>query len=108
MNTTNGKLRNVTSKILHTEIGDVYKFYEEYLGEDGIMTHQLTSASKSLDSILKRKLSDEWFTKEWIQDKDWLSKETEIEDLTQEEKAEFWKNYEVHSSEMWNNISSKK
>lgn len=107
MKTTNGKLRNVTSGILHTEIGDVYKFYEQYLGAEGIMTHQLPSAGKALDSILKRKLTDEWFTKEWIQDKEWLAKEVEIADLTQEEKDEFWKEYQVHASAMWDNIKDK-
>ena len=31
MKTTNGKLRNITSGILHTKVQDVYSFFEEYL-----------------------------------------------------------------------------
>ena len=107
MKTTNGKLRNVTSGILHTEIRDVYMFYEEYLGETGIMTHQLPSAGRALQFILKRKLDKEWFTKEWKKDKEWQNKSIEIPDLTQEEKTEFWKEYKFHASAMWDKIKDK-
>lgn len=105
MKTTKGKLRNVTSGILHTEVGDVYKFYEEYIGEKGIMTHHIPSAFKALQPILKTKLSEEWFNEEWI--KEGLNEPVEVADLTAEEKAEYWKQFNVYASEMWNSIKDK-
>lgn len=107
MKTTNGKLRNITSGILHTGIGEVYNFFESYLGMDGIMTHQLPSACKALQPILKNKLSKDWFTNEWIKDQNWQNTETEVPDLTAEEKQEFWKEYEVFASAMWDSIKDK-
>ena len=107
MKTTNGKLRNITSGILHTGIGDIYVFLEEYLDEKGIMTHQLPSACQALVNILKRKLPEEWFTEEWIKDRDWQVQEVEISDLTQEEKDEFWKEYQIYVSAMWDKIKDK-
>lgn len=105
MQTTVGKLRNVTTGILHTNIGDVYKFFEEYTGEEGIMTHHLPSAAKALEPILKRKLSDEWFTKEWI--KEDLDKEATIEDLTQDERQEFFTSFGEYAANMWDKIKDK-
>lgn len=105
MKTTKGKLRNVTSGRLHTDIGDVYKFYEEYCEADGIMTHQIPSAFKALLPILKGKLSEEWFTDEWI--KTGLDEPAEIAELTTEEKAAFWKSFGEHAAEMWGAIESK-
>jgi hypothetical protein len=105
METTKGKLRNITTGILHTNIDDVYLFLEEYVGAKGIMTHQLGSAVKALTPILQTKLSDEWFREEWI--KVGLDKVIEITDLTEEEKIKFWKEYEVYSSELWKSIKNK-
>ena len=105
MQTTKGKLRNITSGILHTTIGDVYTFFEEYLGAKGIMTHQLPSAGKSIVPILKSKLSAEWFINEW--QKEGLSEKVEIDDLTETEKADFWKQYDAYAGEMWNSIKDK-
>jgi len=107
MKTTNGKLRNITSGVLHTGIGDVYVFLEDYLDAKGIMTHQLPSACRALEPILKKKLPENWFTKEWIKDELWQNTEVEVPDLTAEEKNEFWKEYEVFASAMWNSIKDK-
>ncbi len=105
MKTTKGKLRNITTGILHTDIGGVYTFLEEYLGEKGIMTHQLPSACRALEPILKTKLSEEWFTDEWI--KEGLDEEIEVEDMTDFERGEFWADYKKKASEMWNKIKDK-
>lgn len=105
MKTTKGKLRNITTGILHTNIGDVYIFLEEYLNEKGIMTHQLPSACRALQPILKRKLNKTWFDELWV--KDGLDAIVEIDNITDEEKTEFWKSYEVYASEMWNVIKDK-
>lgn len=105
MITTKGQLRNMTTGILHTSIGDVYVFLEKYLGAKGIMTHQLPSACKALLPFLKTKLPDEWFTDEW--QKENLNEPAEVADLTEDEKKLFWESYEKYASEMWNNIKDK-
>jgi len=105
MKTTKGKLRNITTGIMHTEIKDVYLFFEEYTGEKGIMTHHLSSAIKAITDILKTKLSDKWFTKEWIKEE--LDEVIEIPDITEEEKASFWKLFQEYNSEVWNTIKDK-
>lgn len=107
MKTTTGKLRNITTGILHTEIGDVYKFFDEYLDMDGIMTRQLPSALRALEPILKNKFPDkpEWFTKEWI--KTGLNDSIDLPELTLEEKGIFWDNYKTFASQVWENIKDK-
>lgn len=105
MKTTKGKLRNVTSGRLHTDIGHVYEFYNEYTGADGIMTHHLPSAFQALLPILKGKLSDEWFTDEWI--KTGLDEPVEVPEMTQEERDSFWKSFGEYASKMWDSIKDK-
>lgn len=95
----------MTSGRLHTEIGDVYKFCESYLGADGIMTHQLPSAFKALLPILKTKLPEEWFTDEWI--KEGLDELVGVPDLTDDEKKAFWKSYGEFAAELWVSIKDK-
>lgn len=105
MITTKGALRNITTGILHTSIGDIYTFIEEYTGEEGIMTHQLPRAGRALIPILKTKLPDEWFTEEWI--KEGLEEPVEVEDMTDEEKKIFWQGYGVNAADMWDKIKDK-
>lgn len=105
METTKGKLRNMTTGILHTNIGDVYEFLEKYLGAEGIMTHQIPSACRALEPFLKAKLSEEWFTKVW--EKDGLDEPAQITDLTQEEKKIFWESYGEFASALWDKIKDK-
>lgn len=105
MRTTKGKLRNVTSGRLHTSIGDVYEFYTAYCGAEGIMTHHIPSAYKALLPILKNKLSDEWFTDEWI--KTGLEETVEVPEMTQTEKTTFWESFGVYASAMWDSIKDK-
>ena len=105
MKTTKGELRNITSGILHTKIEDVYLFFEEYLGAEGIMTHHLPSARKSIIPILKTKLSDEWFNEEWI--KVGLDETIELPSLSEKERKEFWKNFGEYAVALWSNIKDK-
>lgn len=105
MNTTRGKLRNITSGILHTSVGDVYSFFEEYLGEKGIMTHHLPVAGKAILPILKRNLDDSWFTDEWV--KEALDESVDIPDLTDDERTEFWRGFESGLDELWDKIANK-
>jgi len=93
MKTTNGKLKNVTSGVLHTSMTDIHAFYEVYLGMERIFTHQLPKTFDALLPILNRKLDDAWFIPQWNKDEVWQNEPIEIPDLTKEEKDEFWKNY---------------
>ena len=101
MKTTIGKLRNITTGILHTDMDDVYEFFEQYLNEKGIYTHHLPSAGKAILPILKKKLPAEWFSKDYIITG--LNEEAEVPDMTEEEKKEFWFSFGKYSSELWNN-----
>lgn len=105
MKTTKGKLRNMTTGRLHTEIGDVYKFIEEYTGEKGIMTHHIPSACPPIQTILKRHLSAEWFTDEWI--KTGLDEVVEIPYMTEDERKEFWEAFNKHAADLWDSIKDK-
>jgi len=105
MITTKAALRNMTTGILHTDIGEVYKFCEEYLKADGIMTHQLPSACKALLPILKTKLSEQWFTKEWV--KEGLDEPVELADMTEDETKSFWAAYGEFAAEIWGEIKDK-
>lgn len=105
MKTTIGKLRNITTGILHTPVKYVYLFFEEYIGEAGIMTHHIPAALDALEPILKQKLSKEWFKKEWVTEN--LDEEVEIEDITEEELAIFWREFEKKNSNTWEMIKDK-
>lgn len=55
------RLRNLTTGILHTEIGHVYEDIENLTGTKGIMTHQIPNAIRAMLPWLKVKLKDEQF-----------------------------------------------
>lgn len=105
MITTRGKLRNITTGILHTNIGDVYEFLEKYLGAEGIMTHQIPSACRALEPFLKSKLTAEWFTQTW--EKENLNDLAEVADLTEDEKKLFWESYGNFAADLWDKIKDK-
>lgn len=107
MKTTKGELRNITTGILHTEIGKVYEFFINYLDMKGIMTHNLPPAYRAIEPIMVRKLAHlpEYFTKEWI--KTGLDEAVEIPDLTSEEREEFWSAYQKYNGETWDSIKDR-
>ncbi len=105
MKTTKGILRNFTTGRLHTDIGEVYKFIEQYTGEPGIMTHHLVSACQPIQFLLKRHLSEDYFDGQWI--KDGLDEVVEIPDPTREELAAFWQMFNGKAEEVWNAIKDK-
>lgn len=47
------RLRNLTTGILHTQVGDVYADIEMLTGEGGVMTHHLPDAVLSLEPYLR-------------------------------------------------------
>jgi hypothetical protein len=52
------RLRNLTTGLLHTEIVDVYEDIEFLTGAEGIMTHMLPRAMRSLEPWLRANLFD--------------------------------------------------
>ena len=88
MRVSNGVIRNITTGVLHTNMGDVYKFIEDMVNEKGIMTHQLPAASRCLMPFLKERLDDSFFTGGYIKD---VKGHTNIEPLNDAEKEEFFK-----------------
>lgn len=105
MKTTKGALRNMTTGILHTQIGEVYQFIESYTGFDGVMTHHIPAACRALDPILRKKLPAEFFDGGW--EKEGLDEEVECPDLTDEEKNEFESGFKSHYEDTWNIIKDK-
>ena len=62
--------RNLTTGILHTEIGHVYEDIEFLTGEKGIMTHMLPRANEAMKPILGELLkkvenSERFFNGKW-------------------------------------------
>lgn len=47
------RLRNLTTGILHTEVGHIYEDIEFLTGEKGIMTHMLPRACEAMMPILE-------------------------------------------------------
>lgn len=105
MKTTRGALRNMTTGILHTEIGEVYKFIEQYTGQEGIMTHHLPSACRALEPILKSKLEASWFVKVWLKTN--LSDEVDVPDMTEDEHKQFWESFDDLNGKLWDSIKHK-
>lgn len=106
MQTTKGKLRNITSLILHTKMDDIYTFFEEYTGENGIMTHHLPSAAEAIQPILRNKnLPEEYFIKKHITEG--LDEPVELPDLTPEERKQFFDKFGELVTKVWDKIGSK-
>jgi hypothetical protein len=55
------RLRNLTTGILHTEIGHIYEDLGTITGENGLMTHMLPRASRAVEPWLREHVSDRRF-----------------------------------------------
>ena len=55
------RLRNLTTGILHTEIGHVYEDIEELTGQRGIMTHMIPRAVRAMEPWLRSVVPDARF-----------------------------------------------
>jgi hypothetical protein len=81
------RLRNLTTGIIHTEIGHVYEDIELLSKAEGILTHQLPNAARALEPWLREKITDPRF---WDGQFDLgHCGELDIEPMTDEEKAKF-------------------
>ena len=55
------RLRNLTTCLLHTEIGHIYQDLGTITGEAGLMTHMLPRASRAVEPWLREHVTDERF-----------------------------------------------
>lgn len=55
------RLRNLTTGILHTEIGHVYQDLGYLTGDDGLMTHMLPRVIRAIEPWLREQISDPRF-----------------------------------------------
>ena len=88
----NQRLRNLTTRFLHTNMGDIYEDIEILTGEKGIMTHMLPRACDVLEPYLREFIKDPRF---WEKKFDPThTGETEVPPMTPEKQKEFWERYE--------------
>ena len=52
------RLRNLTTGILHTEVGHIYQDLEFITGEKGLMTHMLPRVMNAIEPWLREKVTD--------------------------------------------------
>lgn len=55
------RLRNLTTRYLHTHISHVYEDIEAITGMPGVMTHMLPNAAKALEPYLREVVPDPKF-----------------------------------------------
>ena len=53
------RLRNLTTKKLHTSMDDIYSDIDLLTGENGVMTHMLPNACRALEPYLRMVAPDE-------------------------------------------------
>lgn len=84
------RIRNLTTKHLHTKIEHVYEDVERLTGEPGVMTHQLPNAWRAMEPWLRSKLPERFFAGDY--DPDHLG-EYDLDPMTEAERAEFFERY---------------
>lgn len=85
------RLRNLTTKRLHTKMQDIYEDIEFITGERGVMTHQLPNASRAIEPWLREKLTDPRF---WDGKYDLThTGEFDLQPMNADEKAAMFKRY---------------
>lgn len=85
------RLRNLTTGRLHTEMGHVYQDIEWFIGEKGIMTHQLPNAMRALEPYLRQRVPEPKFWED-VYDTTHTGG-YEVAPLDEQERAEFWEAY---------------
>lgn len=85
------RLRNLTTRRLHTSIDHIYADFEAIIGEKGIMTHCIPAAHRALQPWLKTAVIDERF---WDGKYDTTHVgDFDLPPMSAEDKAEFWLRY---------------
>ncbi len=87
----NQRLRNLTTRRLHTEMGHIYQDVEFITGSTGVMTHMLPNAMRAMSPWLGDKVTDARF---WDGKYDPSHEgETELHPMDESERKEFWRLY---------------
>ena len=55
------RMRNLTTGLLHTEMGHIYQDLEEITGEKGLMTHMLPRVMRAVEPWLRERITDARF-----------------------------------------------
>ena len=85
------KLRNLTTGLLHTEMGHIYEDIALITGESGVMTHQLPNACRAMEPYLREKVTDARF---WDDEYDPThTGEIDVPPMDEEAKKAMWKRY---------------
>ena len=87
------RLRNLTTKMLHTKFRDIYADIEAVTGVDGMFTHMLPNACRALEPYLREVAPD---ARLWDGSYD-LSHtgEVAVPQMDAAQQAEFWKRYDA-------------
>ena len=85
------RLRNLTTGILHTDIGYVYEDLEFRTGSKGLMTHMLPRVLEAVTPWLKEKITDPRFWNgEWDMGH---TGEFKLPTPTKEDRKAFWDSF---------------
>jgi hypothetical protein len=85
------RLRNLTTKRLHTDIAHVYEDIEYLVGERGLMTHCIPSAMRALEPHLRETVPDARY---WDESYDPThTGEIDLQPLTAEQRELFWQRF---------------
>ena len=106
MKTNRGKLRNITTGVLHTCMEDIYVFFEEYTGI-GMFTHELPTARELLLPYLKQKIGQSWF-KEKLNPIKENNYSIIIPDLAPEEREEYFEKFKEIRNILFNRLNDEK
>lgn len=85
------RLRNLTTGILHTEVGHVYEDLGVITGEEGLMTHMLPRAMRAVEPWLREQITDARFWDEKF-DTTHLG-EIDLRETTKEERKIFFERF---------------
>lgn len=85
------RLRNLTTGRLHTGMAHIYQDIEWFVGAEGVMTHMLPRARRSLLPFLRKRLPDARY---WNDTHDTgHTGEVEVTSLDATERATFWDSF---------------
>ena len=90
------RLRNLTTGLLHTEIGHIYEDLGEIIGEQVLMTHMLPRAMTAVEPWLREHVKDPRF---WDGEYDTThTGNIEIPVPTEADRAEMFQRYKAQSN----------
>jgi len=89
MKITYQQLRNLTTRRLHTNMGDIYSLIDFITQSPGVMTHMIPRAIIAIDPWLQSKVTDVRF---WDGEYDPTHEgEFDLPHMTKDETVDFWR-----------------